>query len=539
MFRTLSRLFVGLAITSAASAQVCPGDDTLGNGSFSTAESVTLTSETFGYISLALVAPFDSDVFSFTLGDGDTVKVDAYFSAGSNDLDLAFFDENQNNIFIANATGNNEFLTYTNATGAPRTYYVSAVKDQFFGCIEYSIDFSLECDPDDSFEPNDTCALATVINGTSGTHSNLRVFDVDEDHYWFDLAPGETLDAGIAFSHQVADLDIELLEFDTQSCGATLATGTSVSDDEAVTYTNGTGALQSVVLRVYVYDFDGPCNDYALNWSITQGPCSTPDAFEPNQSVCGATTAFGVFDGLRVSSTDEDHYELVTPDAGNRVSFAIDFDGSAADIDLELYEVTGDCTAPVLVDSSRSVTGRESVSAIVSPGSPAYVVRVFLFGGSDCAEYAMVGGFGVASDISDVVCQVELNSAGRPGITRATGSSSVLDDDVTLLVSDAPPGQFGIFLVSRTPGFVPGAGGSEGILCLGGNIGRFVGPGQIQATDATGEVTLPISLGQIPQGFFFDSVAPGERWYFQFWHRDVGAGGPTSNYAAAAKVDFE
>jgi hypothetical protein len=48
-----------------------------------------------------------------------------------------------------------------------------------------------------------------------------------------------------------------------------------------------------------------------------------------------------------------------------------------------------------------------------------------------------------------------------------------------------------------TQGNVPQPG-SLGVLCLGGSIGRYVGPGQIQNTGGTGAFCLLLDLTQTP-----------------------------------------
>lgn len=134
-------------------------------------------------------------------------------------------------------------------------------------------------------------------------------------------------------------------------------------------------------------------------------------------------------------------------------------------------------------------------------------------------------------------CTAAANSAGLFGRMSAMGVATVASNDLTLVASDLPPGQFGIFITSKTQGFVPGAGGtSNGDLCLGGQIGRLVGPGQILNSGAGGAFSLHLDLGALPQGAGTVAVQPGETWYFQAWHRDaIGLG---SNFTDGLAVDF-
>jgi len=106
-------------------------------------------------------------------------------------------------------------------------------------------------------------------------------------------------------------------------------------------------------------------------------------------------------------------------------------------------------------------------------------------------------------------CMANVNSTGSTADISAEGSLTVADNDLTLTATNLPPLGFGFFIVSQTEGFVPGPGGSSGNFCLGGSVGRYVGPGQIQNSGSLGQIDLPIDLTQIPQPNGFVSVAAG------------------------------
>jgi len=130
------------------------------------------------------------------------------------------------------------------------------------------------------------------------------------------------------------------------------------------------------------------------------------------------------------------------------------------------------------------------------------------------------------------------NSTGNPGVIELTGSATALDNDVTLTALDLPNNAFGYFLTSRTQGLVNQPGGSQGVLCLGGSIGRYTGAGQIQNTGALGSFSLALDLTQTPQPTGFVSIVAGETWNFTTWHRDAVAGAATSNFTDAVAVQF-
>ncbi len=117
-------------------------------------------------------------------------------------------------------------------------------------------------------------------------------------------------------------------------------------------------------------------------------------------------------------------------------------------------------------------------------------------------------------------CSAAPNTTGVPGTMLVLGSPVALVNNITLVAENLPANQFGIFVVSRTQGFIPGSGGaSNGNVCLGGTVGRFIQPGQIVSSGVDGRFSLPIDLTSIPQGSATASVVAGDTWNFQAWHR--------------------
>ncbi|MEZ6016214.1 MAG: LamG-like jellyroll fold domain-containing protein [Planctomycetota bacterium] len=132
-----------------------------------------------------------------------------------------------------------------------------------------------------------------------------------------------------------------------------------------------------------------------------------------------------------------------------------------------------------------------------------------------------------------------VNSTGASASISASGSALVSNNDVTLMATGLPTNSFGFFITSMTQGLVPQAGGSQGVLCLGGNIGRFVGAGQIQNSGMTGEIMLALDLTQQPTPTGIVSVMAGETWNFQGWYRDAIGGNGTSNFTDGLQVNFQ
>ncbi|MCP3917724.1 MAG: hypothetical protein GY711_19445 [bacterium] len=125
------------------------------------------------------------------------------------------------------------------------------------------------------------------------------------------------------------------------------------------------------------------------------------------------------------------------------------------------------------------------------------------------------------------------NSTSFPGEITGIGSPVADSNALMLTASQLPPGQFGYFLVGQTQGFF-NPPGSQGLICLNGNIGRYnqianiiQGPtGSIQA-DLT---ALPVNPPQ--------AAMAGETWNFQCWYRDLNPT-LTSNFTDGLTVTFQ
>ena len=176
-------------------------------------------------------------------------------------------------------------------------------------------------------------------------------------------------------------------------------------------------------------------------------------------------------------------------------------------------DVNGDGFADIMVGSmyEDSVNGQDSGVAYVFSGCDAL--------GTQYCSPAVV------------------NSTGVPAVITACGSPQVKANGgyFMLRAADLPANQFGYFLASETQGFVPNPGGSQGNLCLSGNIGRF--SEQIQSSGPGGVFTIQVDLTSIPTSPPH-TVLAGETWNFQAWYRDNN-GGPTSNFTDAVSVLFK
>lgn len=131
-------------------------------------------------------------------------------------------------------------------------------------------------------------------------------------------------------------------------------------------------------------------------------------------------------------------------------------------------------------------------------------------------------------------CSANPNTTGQIGLLTATGSTDVTLNDLTLTGSQLPPDQFCLFVTSQTQAFVPNPGGSNGNLCLGGQIGRYMG--NIVNAGPAGVASLQVDLTAVPLSNSLYAVQAGETVNFQLWHRD----GPTgSNFTEGLEITFD
>jgi hypothetical protein len=135
-------------------------------------------------------------------------------------------------------------------------------------------------------------------------------------------------------------------------------------------------------------------------------------------------------------------------------------------------------------------------------------------------------------------CTANVNSTGQTGLISGSGSAVVANNNLTLEASRLPNNAFGYFLTSLTQAVTPNPGGSLGILCLGGQIGRYTGPGQIQNSGGTGSFSLLLNLTQIPTPTGFVPAVVGQTRSFQTWHRDSVGGAAVSNFTNGLAVTF-
>ncbi|MCP3918673.1 MAG: hypothetical protein GY711_24265 [bacterium] len=124
------------------------------------------------------------------------------------------------------------------------------------------------------------------------------------------------------------------------------------------------------------------------------------------------------------------------------------------------------------------------------------------------------------------------NSSGQAATIVGSGSPIASLNNLVVTANLIPAGQFGYFLVGQTQGFF-NPPGSQGLICLTGNIGRYNAVADI-IQGPTGNLSVDLTALPVnpPQ-----AVQAGETWNFQCWFRDNNPN-LTSNFTDGLSVMF-
>lgn len=231
------------------------------------------------------------------------------------------------------------------------------------------------------------------------------------------------------------------------------------------------------------------------------------------------------------------------PAAGTLVHYALVFDGTSDSMSLYIDGALQN-TTPIALELTALLDVNCYLGRSQFTQDPHFLGSIEEFrvyrGARNAAQLA--ASFAAGPDVVDAGTNycgpAAPNSTGQSGALLASGSASASLGVLSLVASRLPNNAFGFFLASQTQGFVQQPGGSQGNLCLGGAIGRYVGPGQIKNSGATGSFVLVLDLAATPQPNGFVAVTAGQTWNFQCWHRDALGGAATSNFTDASAVAF-
>lgn len=147
---------------------------------------------------------------------------------------------------------------------------------------------------------------------------------------------------------------------------------------------------------------------------------------------------------------------------------------------------------------------------------------------ANALEFASTGG-----TIGTSYCVAAANSSGQAASILINGSARVLDNDLELRAVGMPVATNGYFLCSQAQGSVNNPGGSQGNLCLGSGIGRFLQ--QVQNSGQSGSIAIQPNLLALPTSTGPVAAQAGQTWYFQAWFRDANPQ-LTSNFSRGASL---
>lgn len=175
-------------------------------------------------------------------------------------------------------------------------------------------------------------------------------------------------------------------------------------------------------------------------------------------------------------------------------------------------------------------------SITVVAGQPVHVsVHPHVYG-----LYGQVDGFQIIPDggvVGDSYCDSNVNSTGLMAEMVTSGSPSATANNLQLGVRHLPQNQFGYFIVSQDQGVGITPPGSQGILCIGGSVGRHNRLGEVLFSGTTGAVLLDVDLTDVPQPMGTVSIVGGQTWNWQYWYRDTNPNN-TSNFSDGTRIHF-
>lgn len=147
------------------------------------------------------------------------------------------------------------------------------------------------------------------------------------------------------------------------------------------------------------------------------------------------------------------------------------------------------------------------------------------------ATHIASGGFSQAFQY----CYGNPNSTGDRGFIALYGDRSTTGAK-ELVATALPTNTFGYFICGRDFANVANPSGSQGVLCVGGVIGRY--SNAVANSGAQGRLSLTLDPTMLSQPSGPVPALVGQIWQFQCWHRDSVGGQSTSNFTNAVTMLF-
>lgn len=267
--------------------------------------------------------------------------------------------------------------------------------------------------------------------------------------------------------------------------------------------------------------------------------CPGGDAFAPNHTCFSSvflTTTSNIVEAPMTITDAEPDYFRIPLDFGVEVYVRVEFEHDEGDIDVFFFRDDQCDVGPPL---RQSATDQDIEEIRWTPQFDGFIKIERNGGTAPCSNYTLsITKQASSSSFGGTICWGNPSSLGFNVTLSPTGSPAVADNNLSFGAGPFPPNTFGMLVNGPVAGFQP-LPGTAGLLCLGGGIGRFNRPGEIQAANLGG-MSFDVDLLDIPRPNGVIQIQPGESWGFQVWFRDTTPGGaPTSNLTDGTMVWFE
>lgn len=424
------------------------------------------------------------------------------------------------------------FFQDADGTGGPGCFFFGGYPTSIFASFYMQLNTSLDNDgPDAATDLGMATGNLVDTDSCCATDSNFGTPFIAQDLFY-------TWTASI---NGIATIDTEGSDFDTR-----LTVYEGVDSSAVIVGTNddgGTGTLSSLdfaatmgtTYLIQAGGFSG-CGNLLVNADVVPDPCDVimDDAFEDNDDQ-GSAVAIGdgMYMGLAAKADDFDFFNTVVCD-GDTITVDALFIDADGDIDMDLLDASG-----ADLDTSGTVSDNEQVTYTNTTGAPQVVtIVVFMFNETDCSNYDLV--VAGSCNVGTQYCEQFANSTGNVGQILVSGSPLAADDDLSLVASNLPVGEAGLFVWSTAPDAIDlvTSGLSDGILCLGSGKGRFDSNIFTVAADGTASL-VGIDTTMMPQSSMGPiSIMTGDTGYFTAWFRDA-AGTNGNNFTDAASITWQ
>jgi hypothetical protein len=294
----------------------------------------------------------------------ERIYVDCQFKDARGDIDIELHDSDGLLLAWSYSANDNEFIDYGISSGG--TYYIRV----YYGNTGNTYDLRWDDFTEDVYEENDTRGTAwhPGYNWERKSLSSIDGFGIQADDDWYRIdvdAASHGIQVYCQFTHAEGDIDIGLYD----STGTLLASSERSTDNEFIDHAISGGGTH------YIKVYKGNAgNTYDLSWDDL-----SEDVYEENDTRETAwhpvynweRTWLSDIGGLGIQN-DDDWYRIEVDAASQRIQVDCRFTHADGDIDLELYDSTGEL---VPTEGGGSVTDNELIDVAISGGG-IYYIRV-------------------------------------------------------------------------------------------------------------------------------------------------------------------